>query len=58
MIPRLIQHLDRLPVGAAADGTDLIGARCLLSECPLYLQAVEQLSSSNVEVSLKYATGV
>jgi hypothetical protein len=58
MITRLKQRLDRLPVGTAADRTDLIGARGLLSEYPLYLQAVEQLSSSSVEVSPKYECGV
>jgi hypothetical protein len=58
MIQRLKQHLDRLPVGTAAHRTDLTEARGLLSECPLYSQAVEQLSSSNVEVSPTYDANI
>lgn len=51
MLRKLQQALDPLHVDGTADRSSLIGARGLLSECPLYVQAVQQLSSNDVEVS-------
>jgi hypothetical protein len=54
MLNRLQQALAQLNSDEAVDRRSLIRARTLLSECPAYEQAVEQLSSQDIEVSKYY----
>jgi hypothetical protein len=51
MLQSLQQALSGLHVDDAVDRRSLTGAIGLLSECPLYVQAVEQLVFNEVEVS-------
>uniref|UniRef100_A0A383VC07 SET domain-containing protein n=1 Tax=Tetradesmus obliquus TaxID=3088 RepID=A0A383VC07_TETOB len=55
MLQKLQQVLNHLHVDGTADRSSIIGARGLLSECPLYVQAVQQLSSNDVEGCTKDA---